>query len=180
MKNVFHLSWRPRYYLTHPIEFIRTIFRNIGDMWRRATRGWTYKDVWNFNYWFLEVIPDMLDYLADHGYGYPGDDEFDTPEKWNEWLHAQAAAIRSCQEEEQEKRNEHREEYEAALDQTHISSHPDPKHPEYMILDFDESENMDEIRERYWARAGEISNEAKEELIKAMTELARRMPSLWD
>lgn len=181
MKSVFHLLHKPRYYLTHPIQLIKETARNIRDAWRRATCGWTYSDVWNFDYWFLEIIPDMLDYLAEHGCGYPGDDEFDTPEKWSEWIHAQAAAIRSCQEEEQEKRNEYAQEFHAALDQSKLTSRPDPDKDNYWIIEIEnEPENMDEIREQYFNRAKEISDESQETLAKAMSELARRMPSLWD
>ena len=30
---------------------------------QRAKRGWSVKDTWNIDYWFLEVMPEILEYL---------------------------------------------------------------------------------------------------------------------
>ena len=181
MKSVFHLFYRPRYYFKHPLRFIKEIISNIRDVIHRARYGWTYSDVWNFNSWFLEIIPDMLDYLSEHGYGYPGDEEFPTYESWQKWLKDQAAAIRSCSEEGQESRNEYKAEYDAALEQCRMVTKPDPDHPNLRTITFEnEPANMDEITKKYYARASEIAVESEATLIKAMTELATKMPTLWD
>lgn len=151
------------------------------DVIHRARYGWTYSDVWNFNSWFLEIIPDMLDYLSEHGCGYPGDEEFPTYESWQKWLKEQAVAIRSCSEEGQEARNEHKAEYDAALEQCRMVTKPDPDHPNLHTITFEnEPANMDEITKKYYARASEIAVESETTLIKAMTELATKMPTLWD
>ena len=181
MKNVFHLFYRPRYYLCHPLRFLSEVSSNIRAAWHRATRGWANTDVWNFNAWFLEVVPDMLDHLAENGYGYPGNEEFPTYESWQKWLREEAAAIRSCAEEEQENRNPYREEYEAALEQCRLVSRPDPQHPNLHTLTFEnEPNNMDEISKKYYEQAAIIAAESEQTLIKAMTELAKKMPTLWD
>ena len=181
MKSVFHLPYRLRYYLRCPIRFFKDVFGCARDAWHRARYGWAYGDVWNFNTWFLEVIPDMLDYLAANGYGYPGDSEFPTYESWQEWLRAQAAAIRSCSEEAQEKRNEHKYAFDAALDQMNMVSKPDPDNPKLIALSFEnEPANMDELRAKYYARAQEIAKESDATLENALIELAHKMPTLWD
>lgn len=181
MKSVFIYSYRWRYYLTHPWNFIKDTMRIIRDIIHRAKYGWTYSDVWNFNSWFLEIIPDMLDYLAAHGNGYPSDDEFPTYKSWQNWLKTQATALRSCSEEGQENQNEYKEEYDAALTQCHLSSKPDPDNPKLRIITFEnEPENMSELTKVYYTRAGQIAQDSSEILKNTMIELADKMPTLWD
>lgn len=181
MKSVFIYPYRWRYYLKHPGIFVKDTIDIVRDVIHRARYGWTYSDVWNFNSWFLEIMPDMLEYLAAHGCGYPGDDEFPTYESWQAWLKAQAAALRSCSDEGQDKQNEYKEEYDAVLAQCHIASKPDPDNSHLRIMYFEnEPENMDEITKKYYARTQEISQESYKILEAAMTELAHKMPTLWD
>ena len=104
-------SCRPSYYLRHPIKFLEETKSNLVAAWHRATRGYCYLDIWNWNSWFLGVTPPMLRHMADYGCGYPGSVPFDTSEKWHDWLHSVADVLESLQEENWESRNEFAEDF---------------------------------------------------------------------
>lgn len=38
---------------------------------QRAQRGWSVKDTWEVDTWFLTVVPEMLEYLKEHHHGFP-------------------------------------------------------------------------------------------------------------
>ena len=50
-----------------------SFIRAIKERWQehkyrrqRTKRGWSVKDTWSIDYWFLEVMPQMLEYLKEH------------------------------------------------------------------------------------------------------------------
>ena len=52
--------------------------KNLKDLYpihkqrkNRAFKGWCNRDIWNFDGWFQQVIPDMLEELAKTHVGYP-------------------------------------------------------------------------------------------------------------
>ena len=73
----------------HPIRWIKKAYY-------RVKNGWAPEDTWSMDEWFLRVVPQMLHYLAEHTHGYPGYDEFDTPEKWKAYLHDMAYLFENC------------------------------------------------------------------------------------
>lgn len=61
-------------------EFIMSFIRTIKELRQehkyrrqRAKRGWSVKDTRSIDYWFLEVMPQMLEYLKEHHMGFPGE-----------------------------------------------------------------------------------------------------------
>lgn len=85
-KNVYY-SWR------HPCNWgknIKLFFRNIEYGWQRATKGFCDRDVWNLDSYYLNLFHATLCHLAEHHYGFPGDDEFPTDDKWTEYLYDMA------------------------------------------------------------------------------------------
>ena len=95
-------DWYPFKFWHHPLEFFSSLWKYLRARYLRGKYGWAPCDTWNMDYWFLKVIPEMLDYLAEHTHTYPGTDEFPTFESWQEWLRKTADNLRSCTEEEQE------------------------------------------------------------------------------
>ena len=68
---------------------------------QRSRRGWADRDVWNLGYVTLTRLSEMMEHLADTGYGYPADYEED-PSKWlvkhegedyEKWLHSHARTL---------------------------------------------------------------------------------------
>ena len=65
-KQDFKREWK------HPRNFLRLFLRNIKYSQQRITKGYCDKDVWDIDYWFLNLIPDMLQEFKDTQTGYPG------------------------------------------------------------------------------------------------------------
>ena len=173
-QNVFTYGYRKSYYCRHPIKFLKETWCNLRAAYWRATKGWAPRDCWEFSYWFLDIAPEMLNYLADNGVGYPGDEEFDTIEKWHDWLHAQANNLIACREEEIEKHNE----YEEAF----MRSFKDMRKEEYdengnLTITFSDETDIDK---KYFARCKELWAEAGKLRLNTFMELALHFPAIWD
>lgn len=81
--------------LRHGIDAYRWLRRTARDTWRtppwryvewfiqRGLRGWSGRDVWNFDTHLSEVIAGGLTRLRDHGHTYPDDM---TAEEWDDYL----------------------------------------------------------------------------------------------
>lgn len=58
------------------MSFIRAIkewHQELKYRRQRAKRGWSVKDTWSIDYWFLDVMPKMLEYLKEHHIGFPSE-----------------------------------------------------------------------------------------------------------
>ena len=53
-------AYSKKYLLTHPWEIIANFFRDIKCAWQRANYGYCFRDIWCIDWWFLEIIPKML------------------------------------------------------------------------------------------------------------------------
>lgn len=40
---------------------------------QRFKRGWSYRDSWDIDFWFIDMVKPMLIHLRDHGIGIPFD-----------------------------------------------------------------------------------------------------------
>ena len=115
-QSVLSYGYRLRYYVRHPIKFLRETRSIIKAAWWRITKGWCPGDCWEFAYWFLDVAPEMLDYLADHACGYPGNEKFPTYESWQEHLRAISNMLKNSRDEVRDKKNEYTEAHEKELE----------------------------------------------------------------
>ena len=176
--NVFNWSYRKRYYLIHSWKWFQELFSNMRAAYHRIKFGWCYTDVWELGYWILEILPPMLRYLAENGHGYPGDNEFPTYESWQAWLLKMAANIESVQEENVEKQNEYEEDF-------HNSFNMRPPKEEYpgskfLTITWNESPDHKEISKKYFERMQKLAQWREIRLVEIFTELARKIPTLWD
>ena len=157
--NVFNNYGHPKsWYWCHPFLFIKHTFENWKEAIMRAKKGYCYTDVWNMDSWFCEVMAAMLRDLADKGHAYPGNDEFDTPEKWHDWLYSIADLFESASEEDNN-------EFFDALMKTSRDN------PEY-----------EKVRTLYHEREEEINKSRKVMLISAMQHFSRGIVEglFWD
>jgi hypothetical protein len=70
-------------------RIIRDFWYDLRSRCWRFKRGWSYSDVWNMDYWFIETIKPMLIHLRDHGCGCPTefyDEETDSCVAWTNIL----------------------------------------------------------------------------------------------
>ena len=127
--------------------------------------------------WFLEIIPNMLDDLAYNGCGYPGTDEFNTPEKWNTYLHNLANDFRMCTEDSADKLNEYYEDFIKSFDGRRVTEENENGN---LCVKLQSTPEGEEIAKKYFNRCKEIRDEQNTILEDAMNRLAHILPSLWD
>ena len=168
MKNCFAYYYLRRY-LTKPWEFFEDTWLNLKAAWQRATRGWADRDTWNLDSYLLDILPEMIDHLRIHTHGYPGYDEFNTPEKWDKFLKEEIIIpLQNAREEQITQINEYEEE---------LHSYP---------IIFVKQENgftltePKELRKKWREREKEINEWRQKELERALKNLAAVFFSLWD
>lgn len=160
--NVFKLPCTKRYYLTHPLKFVRQCGRNIKMAYMRVRYGWCAYDAWDFDAWLFSVAPPMLRFLADKGCSWP-DQKFNSIEEWQKWLRNMAAKLEKMQFDDwSDSKNEYSEAY-------HKSFENDWK-----------TEEHEEIRKKYYERAKEIAPTRQQDLEEVFIELAHNIDAIWD
>lgn len=174
--SVFERSYGKRYYLTHPWKIFTELWRDHKAAHKRIKYGWCSWDVWDWDNWFMSIVPDQFRYLADHGCAYPGREPFETPEKWHEWLYHMADLIESGLEEKQDEQNEYYEEYMKEL-----------MNEPWVVEKKDENGNIHhiptertELSNKYFARAKELSDQGERNIREALTQIAEHFFSIWD
>lgn len=175
--NVFNWAWKPTYYLTHPWKWVQELIGNIRAAYRRVRYGWCYMDVWELGYWLLEILPPMLRHMAEHGCGYPGDEEFPTYESWQTWLRKMADDIESVQEGNVEKRNEYEEDFHNSFN---LRPPEKSEYDKFVTITFNESPGHKEISKKYFERMEELAKEREVKIVEIFTELGKKIPTLWD
>lgn len=161
--NVFNWALRPSYYLIHPWKWIKELFDNIRAAWMRATKGYCYTDVWNWDDWFCSITSSMLRQMADHGCAYPGGEPFDTPEKWHKWLYEMAHKIeRLGYDDWMEDNNEYSKEYIDSFE-----------NEEYL-------EKHKEIRQKYYEQCKELHKTRQQVLEEFGKNFFKYFDCLWD
>lgn len=103
------------------LKGFKEIFRDLKCCVERVKKGYCFRDIWNIDSWFLEIIPDMLDELKTSTDSYPArfssNDRNDDSgaEKWHAILTEMAFLFREANPETCQKKNPYEEEYVAIL-----------------------------------------------------------------
>lgn len=90
---------------------------------QRIQKGWCEDDVWNINSWFLNIVPDMLQYLKENRVGSPAfldkssDEEVDCHKIWDDILDEMIFDLRESAEKTCSKKNKYEDEYMAILEE---------------------------------------------------------------
>lgn len=170
--SVHYPSYSWRYWLRHPIKWIKDVFGDLRAAYQRAKYGWAPRDTFSFDNWFMEVIPPMLRYLADDserfGVSY-GCAPFDTPEKWHAFIRSLADRIESCKEEEQDKRNEYYGDYMREITSGGKIT---------WNYDSDAADSND-LHAKYFARSKELWEEAQHTIEETLLEMGKYFFALW-
>lgn len=84
--NVFN---NPYYKWRYPncwVKNIKMFFHSFKYAYQRVTKGYADCDTFDLDSYYLNIFNGTLNYLADNHWGYPGNKEFDTDEKWTAYL----------------------------------------------------------------------------------------------
>ena len=166
--SVWTYPYSRRYYWRHPWVLLKDFWWNIKAAYWRSKYGFAPHDVWEFGYAFLEVVPQMLKYLAENGSGYPGDEEFPTPESWRNHLISIANLLENARDAVRDEKNEY---YPAYRDKINGNWRPDDA----------ETFTPDDIVKRYIDRDVELARE-QDIMIEEALELLKKtqLKALWD
>lgn len=79
---VYFRSYSTRYYLTHPWKYFHDIRVSIKNLWHRMRCGYAWVDLWNMDNYLDNLIPNMLEELANRSHGWPEGPEWPEFEDW--------------------------------------------------------------------------------------------------
>ena len=107
-------------------EVLKEAYRNLKCCVQRIKNGFCYRDIWNINDWFLNVMPDMLDELERTGHGFPlsflknantasAEENDKAAEEWRKVLTEMAFLFREANEETCSRKNPYDKEYTEVL-----------------------------------------------------------------
>jgi len=173
MKNKLSVwTWEanPTWYLKRPWEWFKELCWNIRSAHHRIQKGYCDLDWMNFDHWFITIVPQMLRDIAD-GHGYPGEEPFDTPEKWSAWLNKMADQLDACNEDNEN--NEYSDEFYKIIDDA-------AKRNNQSIIDVEFNEEEKEIKDKWYKRSIELIEERESLFQKTMQELLPHWNRLWD
>lgn len=175
--SVWTLSYTKRYYLTHPWVWFRHVWCNLRAAYWRSKYGFCPTDVFEFGYWFLDVIPQMLKYLAKNAVGYPGNDNFPTPESWENHLLSIVNLLENARDEVRDQKNEYAKEFYKFLDSKTIIEETDENGNKVHKI----APAPVEVEHKYFKRDMELAEEQDvmiEEALKLLAETP--LKALWD
>lgn len=166
--------YRKIYYLKKPWIFIKEIWQNLHAAYKRATRGYAWRDTAEMSEYMLHLIPAMLRDVA-AAEAYPGVEPFETYEKWQNWCISLAEMFESVQEENWDyDKNEWEKDFQIACEILY-----NPPHPNYTCTYTMTKEQAEEIVKLYWAREKELYEERKNIIKCAYAQLAEYYDNLW-
>ncbi len=117
----------------NPIKGVKRWGRNIKHAYQRIRYGYCDRDVWSIDWWFLNVIPNMLEDLKETTHGYPSmPDDFaqalvgtgapkevddEGMKRWKDILTEMIFLFREANAETCTKKNPYEEEYDKVLEE---------------------------------------------------------------
>ena len=117
--------------IINPIKHVKRWGRNIKHSYQRIKYGYCDRDVWSIDWWFLNVVPNMLEDLKETTHGYPcmpnnlsqalvgtgAPDEVDEEgmERWKDILSEMIFLFREANEDTCTKKNPYEEEHDRAF-----------------------------------------------------------------
>lgn len=171
--KLWTFSGSTSYYLTHPWKWIKDAYWNIRNFIHRGRYGYAYSDVWEWFVWWPTVGAEALRYLRDHGCGYPGIDQWDTPEKWADYLTNLADKLEWCTNDDTDEENEFKDEFKRMYEMRRIVTDDG-----FTFMEMTDEDKK--IRDKYFARSFEIEEEHTQKRIEIFEELGKVLPRLWD
>lgn len=116
--NTFNNYYCPWKYPSNWLINIKTFFKGFKYSWQRITKGYCDKDIWNLDDTILEYLGQTLLSLSQVTHGYPGNEEFNTFEKWQKYLEDLAFNFKKINDEETYFPNPYEEEWSNQLTTT--------------------------------------------------------------
>ena len=165
--NVFNNSWSPWKYPSNWIRNARMFFRQFKWAYQRITRGYCDVDWWDFDTYLTRLMADAIEHLADNTISYPGQGEWDTPEKWDKYLRTIVIKLRRSLNDEMPN------EYEEAW----LKTWENKELPEALNCKTSEEE---EITKKYLDVENKNEEYKYQQLMEALDMIKHCISHLWD
>ncbi len=140
------------------IDFFKYLPQEIKYFWQRGIRGYSDRDVWGIDDWFLNIIVPMLEQLKEVKQGYPPDL---TSEQWDEILDRMIFCFKEANEETCSMVNEYETDFMFEI---------------YGNLE----KESKELENNYFERAEEIENYQLQMKKEAFKLFSKYFHALWD
>ena len=174
--SVFIWPYRKSYYITHPWEWFTQLWWNLKCGYERVMKGYSERDVVEMYSFILNLIPNMLeDMVTGDISAYPGNEEFDKFEKWQDYIMGMAGEFRELREDWCESKNEYAEEFYKKLRETRRET----RNGNFVNVEYEEDEEFKELKELYFDRVRELTQQQNEATRKAFADLASNFYALW-
>ena len=199
MDNVWNKTdfWYER---KRPWKIPGLVLRNIKYSFQRVTKGYCDKDIWNIDYWFMNLMPDMLQQFKDTKHGSPsclGTEYVDEHgifcidechAEWDKILDEMIFLFREMNEETCQKKNLYQKEHEDVLQEFEAKYgifgeklEEGKKNKLGRVLHFpSEIPEYKDIEEKYYAEEKALKQYREDCKNEALELFSKWFYSLWD
>lgn len=101
-----------KYYILHPFQWIGHYWREIKFAWQRMMKGYSDRDTWDIDHWFLETMPNILEDFNKNRHGYPSDV---SDEQWEKILNDMIKYFKNADEETTDFINKYSEQWDKMI-----------------------------------------------------------------
>lgn len=160
--NVFTTGYMPWKYPANWFRNVKLFFRQIKWAWQRATRGYCDWDVWDLEAFYLPLMRDSINKLAEVSHGYPATNDW-TYDSWTAYLKTLADALNDCMADSAEL-NQYWSDFDKML--TNEQEYSD--------------EEKATLRRCYYDRERQIADEQQDLLEHTFQKIAKHLKTMWD
>lgn len=179
-------GYKLSYNLTHPHKVFMHWMRDIQCAWQRANKGYCFRDLWNVDLWFIEIMPQMLQEYKNNKHGYPS--ELESEEEWDNILDQMISHFKEANSETTTFVNLYEEEFCEKVLPIWMSQFKNPeKDPDvkdcYILKSVSEMDISEELKELY-AKYHDAENKKRQFIEdnkkKALELFVKYFDNLWD
>ena len=176
-------------------NFVLKPFKWAKHAYQRVRYGFSYRDIWNIDTWFLEIVPNMLEKLAQTTHSYPYDSKIEEEHKelshseledlmvsnWKEKLKKMAEYLREANEPQKEI-NQYEDELFEFENKHNVFFVNVEAHKEELQEKLNEKEFQEykELREKWFKRLLEVEEYKRKCLKNGLEMFVENFQDLWD
>jgi hypothetical protein len=177
-------GYKLSYNLTHPHKVFMHWMRDIKCAWQRANKGYCFRDLWNIDLWFIEIMPQMIQELKECKMGYP---DGLSEKEWDDILDAMIQCFKEAHSETTSFVNPYEDEYCEKIIPVWMSQFKNPeKDPDVKdcyilksVSEMDISEELKELDRKHYETEKEKNQFMKKNKKKGLELFVKYFDNLW-
>ena len=178
-------GYKLSYILTHPHKIFMHWMRDIQCAWQRANKGYCFRDLWNVDLWFIEIMPKMIQELKERKIGYPA---YLSEKEWDSILDEMIQCFKEANSETTSFINPYEEEYFEKVLPVFMYQFEDKKreisddgyYTLKFIKDMDVSEEIKELDKKHYEKEKEKERFMEKNKKKGLELFVKYFDNLWD